>query len=376
MPSKKIKSILSEAKRMFNILLVSFKKTLMTVATGFILSATLTSCSASNTASKAVPCLEPSEEQKTFIGHNDAVEYLSFSPDGQTLTSVSMRDNTVKFWKCDGTLLKTLPQKGAVYANFDGNEHSIVNLDFLAGISFALWKQNGAVTQTNSHDLLFDKGLFSADGKTFATANFHRMVVLWNREGKLISVLKYPRFSLSGLGISRDGQVIATAIEDKTVKLWNRDGTLLTTLQGNLGSGKKRRNPWPLGLVTDISFSDDGQTIAAVSGDNTVTLWKRDGTFLLNLSGHDDAINDITFSPDGQLVVTASDDKTVKLWKIDGTLFTTLTGHSGAINSISFSPDGRFIVTASDDKTIKLWKLSGLPNESSNLPHPIEVIGL
>lgn len=44
-------------------------------------------------------------------------------------------------------------------------------------------------------------------------------------------------------------------------------------------------------------------------------LWKRDGTLLKTLSGHEDAVVGIAFSPDEKTIASASSDRTVILWK-------------------------------------------------------------
>jgi len=106
--------------------------------------------------------------------------------------------------------------------------------------------------------------------------------------------------------------------------------------------------------VFSVSFSPDGQMIASGSVDQTIKLWKRDGTLITTLKGHD-AVWSVSFSPDGQTIASGSDDKTIKLWKRDGTLITTLKGHDAAVRSVSFSPDGQTIASGSFDKTIKLW---------------------
>jgi WD40 repeat protein len=149
------------------------------------------------------------------------------------------------------------------------------------------------------------------------------------------------------VAFSPDGQMIATASSDNTVKLWKQDGTLLTTLNGHSDR------------VYGVAFSPDGQLIATASGDKTVKLWKQDGTLLTTINGHSNKVFGVAFSPDGQLIATASEDKTVKLWKQDGTLLTTFNGHSDRVSAVAFSPDGQLIATASWDKTVKLWKRDG-----------------
>lgn len=109
--------------------------------------------------------------------------------------------------------------------------------------------------------------------------------------------------------------------------------------------------------VYSVSFSPDGQTIASSSGDNTIKLWKRDGTLITTLKGHNTNVFSVSFSPDGQTLASSSFDNVIKLWKRDGTLITTLTGHNSAVFSVSFSPDGQTLASGSADGTVKLWKL-------------------
>ncbi|HAX90358.1 MAG TPA: type IV secretion protein Rhs [Cyanobacteria bacterium UBA11370] len=165
-------------------------------------------------------------------------------------------------------------------------------------------------------------------------------------------VVEYNRFSghnagVYGVAISPDRNLIASASEDNTIKLWKRNGTLLKTLTGHKNG------------VYAVTFSPDGELIASASEDNTIKLWKNDGTFLKTFTGHTDGVYAVTFSPDGKFIASASEDNTIKLWKRDGTFLKTLTGHTDEVYAVTFSPDGEFIASASEDNTIKLWQRDG-----------------
>ncbi len=155
-----------------------------------------------------------------------------------------------------------------------------------------------------------------------------------------------------GVAFSPDQKLIASGSTDNTVILWKRDGTLLKILRGHEGS------------VNAVTFSPDSQFIASASVDNTIKLWSRDGTLLRTFEGHDD-FNRVAFSSDGSTLALASKDQTVQLWNWNGnqaTLITTLKGDNqevASFNSVAFSPDDRLVAAGSEDATIKIWKRNG-----------------
>jgi WD40 repeat protein len=246
-------------------------------------------------------------EYNRLEGHLSGVNNATFSPDRSLIASASA-DTTIKLWRLDGSLVKTL----------------------------------------SGHEAVVNSVSFSPDGQIIASASQDKTVKLWSREGQLLKTLSGHEAVVNSVSFSPDGQIIASASSDKTVKLWSRDGKLLKTLQ-------KHSN-----AVLGIAWSPDGQTIASASTDKTVQLWSRDGKLLTTLQGHDDAVKSVAWSPDGKIIASASLDQTIKLWSLKGKLLRTLSGHSSGVTSVAFSRDGNTIASASTDETLKLWSSEGV----------------
>ncbi|MDF5719568.1 MAG: AAA-like domain-containing protein [Rhizonema sp. PD37] len=150
-----------------------------------------------------------------------------------------------------------------------------------------------------------------------------------------------------GVAISPDSSVIASASTDNTVKLWRRDGSLLTTLIGHTG------------VARAVDFSRDGKTLVSASDDHTVKIWQRNGELIRTLTGHNAPIWVVKFSPDGQLIVSTSIDGILKIWTQDGTLLKTIESELVGLSAVAFSPNSQIFVTVSQDNMLKFWRRSG-----------------
>jgi WD40 repeat protein len=144
---------------------------------------------------------------------------------------------------------------------------------------------------------------------------------------------------------SSDG-LIATGSNDQSVKIWRQDGTLLHTLQHTA-------------TVHTLNFSPDGAYLVSSSLDGKIYLWSREGKLIKRFQGHNVAIWNIAVSPDGEQIASAGEDRIICLWNKAGVLQRILSGHTGAVWGLNFSPDGSLLVSSSQDRTIKLWTREG-----------------
>ncbi|MCU0546661.1 MAG: AAA-like domain-containing protein [Oscillatoriaceae cyanobacterium Prado104] len=304
---------------------------------------------------------------RTFAGHSAMVASVNFSPDGKTLATLGL-DTKAKLWHPNNSLLKSLNGHQSLVFGVAFSPDSKILASTSADRTVKLWGVGGGDKSlslgTLKHDGVVTGVAFSPDGKRLATASGDKTIKLWTPEGELLATLKGHQGAARKVNFSPDGKLLASSSADGTVGLWNleeKTPVLLARLRGHQGG------------VWVVSFSPDGEVIASASGDATVKLWTKNGKLLRTLKGHETIVRSVAFSPipphppsqggQGGILASASDDQTVKLWRPDGTLLTTLAGHNDGIKSLAFSPDGQLLASGSADGVIKLWKL-----ETGKLP--------
>ncbi|NEQ60661.1 MAG: hypothetical protein F6K53_25885 [Moorea sp. SIO4A1] len=340
-------------------------------------------------------------ERNRLEGHDNTVNTVSFSPDGELIATASS-DKTVKIWSKEGKQLYTLAGKHghkdeikSVTFSPDGKLIATASKDQTVKV----WQRNGKYIQTlTGHTDLVWSVRFSPDRKSLAASSEDGKVIIWSLEGKKPQIFKAHDKAVLSISFSPDSKVLATGSFDKTVKLWRRDRNGLykrkpLTIQAHedavfsvsfspkgkliaTGSKDKTVKLWKLdgtryqtlgtddheshqSTVTTISFSPDGQTLASASADNTVKLWNRNGQLLETLTGHESTVWSVNFSPDSQTLASASADNTVKLWSRYGNELPIPTGDENTVYNVSYSPDGQTIATASKNNTIQIWSLNG-----------------
>jgi len=327
---------------------------------------------------------------KTFNGHQNIVRNVAFSPDGKTIASAAA-DNTIKLWGIDGGLLKTLKghQKTVWGVKFCPSNDLLVSVsnDFTA----KLWKLDGTLVRTIPHYRAFveiycrEKYIVTIDEENLVQhwspdgswiREFHQfrspvgyvamaaddsMQIVSNNEGE-IKLWKLDHHLLKRLAAHRnviwkvaagDGQLIASTSVDETLKLWRSDGTLLQTL--------KNRNTT---VFRTAVFSRDGRILATGSVNQTVQIWDvshpetSEIKLLKTWVGHRSPVNALAIAPDNRTLASGG-ARTIKFWNFDGQLLRSFPAHDDIIWKLAFSPDGQRIASASADGIAKIWTTDG-----------------
>ncbi len=149
---------------------------------------------------------------------------------------------------------------------------------------------------------------------------------------------------------------------------------------GVLGGGVAWRRRQPLqtlgghtDLVRRVAFSPDGATLADVSYDGTVRLWRvSDGQLLRTFGSSTDIFRALAFAPDGATLMAGGSD-IISIWRVgDGAPMRTIgaandtspnaPGGSGSqffgIYDLAYAPDGSLIASGMLTGTLYLWGAS------------------
>jgi WD40 repeat protein len=190
-------------------------------------------------------------------------------------------------------------------------------------------------------------------------------VQLWNlTNGVLFATLGGGGNLSCAVSFSSDGNRIAAGGQDGTVYMWDMStGLSLITEKGHAEA------------VTSVFFFPDSTCLASASSDKAVYLWDvRTGRFLSRLCGHDEGITGMAFSPDSSRIASASSDCTIRIWDRTPVGLLTLKGHKGTVTSIAFSPFGTHIASGSADETVRLWDVSTGKCIATNHAHKRSVV--
>lgn len=192
---------------------------------------------------------------------------------------------------------------------------------------------------------------YSPDGKLLAAAGTvlgetGGEVRLWEpATGKPLGVLAQHAAPILTLCFSPDCRWLAGGCEDGAILVW--DLASRRVLFRNVQADQR---------VISLAFNTNGQQLAAAFDGGSVLLWDASGWRKRDLKLP--SATCVSFSPDGQLLAASSLEQVVKCWDVaTGQERRVLKTNQGAW-SVAFAPTGHTLAVGTEGDLL-LWELSG-----------------
>lgn len=299
-----------------------------------------------------------------FKAHEQFVDSVAFSPDGQTLAGgvevgVDGHPNTmIQLWKVPSghsTAGFKVSTRNVPLVAFRPDGKGLLGADEDGAVR--LWdlaSRKSRVAVPKSHKRPGGTAM-SPDGLTVARSEGEK-VLLWDvASGRLVRTFTGHTYPVRGVAFSRDGRALAGCSPSDTIRIWDvATGHTVRTIPSPAYAPQSNL----------LAFSPDGRILAAVTEDN-VQLWDVAGSRLTKslehrIDGRVDEPYSLAFSPDGKTLATGNtsslDKGDVLLWDVaTGNNIMIFKGHRGTVWSVAFSPDGKTLASGSSDKTVRLW---------------------
>jgi WD40 repeat protein/serine/threonine protein kinase len=344
---------------------------------------------------------QSAQEVLALRGHSDFLTGVAFSGDGRRLASASI-DGSVRLW--DATPLDEAPPPGP--RRLQGHRDQVLGLAFspdqrlLATASMdgtaKLWEvASGKLLHTLAgHDTMVTSIAFHGGGELLSTVTVDGTLVQWEaatgQRRRTLQGLLGPILNTGfNVAFRANGEQFTSVVKDMTIRVWETQSgreidrapePLLPALTSCLSPDGKHLAiaavgsiqvvevqthkqvavlPPILHMVHQLTFSADGQRLAAAAWDGSVRVWDVKTQKTLHTFRHSDRVMCVAFHPNGRQLASGSCDNTAKVWDLEtGREMETLRGHIGYVTAVAYSGDGKRLATASGHRyqgEVQLW---------------------
>lgn len=315
------------------------------------------------------------------LQHPDGVTLIAVAPDA-SLAVTGHEDGTVRLQRVGGpavALAGHLEASGQPLhwnssLTFDpGSKHFVLTT---GGRDAELWWVEGPSRVAVLHEPTEIRGAaFDPTGSSFlllpeVSDDSEAPILLYDTStGKLRGTLSGNRGTVWDASFSRDGARLLTGSADNKARLWDvMTGKLLHTF---VGHGTDVVAAEFVGKDGDKVLTQGQATSGAEQDDETIRLWRMDGTSLRSLTLGSAWVSVVDVHPSRATAAVSYADVGTVVWNLDtGVRSMTLRAHQSYIRGTAYVAGGARLATVADDSTLRFWDVGPADPWKARLVHP------
>jgi WD40 repeat protein len=263
------------------------------------------------------------QERNRLEGHEGSVYSVAYSPDGEMIASAGD----------DGKIILWNPKTGMIGQPIPAHQGPI-------------WSVR-----------------FSPDGKFFASGGKDKTVKLWSSSGEPLYTFKEPQDIISDVSFSANSKQIAAGTNDGDIIIWDvNTHKLIKTLKTSqpLINNKKQR-------IYGLDFSPKEQSLLVYANSDSYFIWDLKNNSLKQIDHNQRYPMSVRFSKDGTMIISCGNEEIITIWKKNGELIRELTKKNASFIYVDFSYNNQYIAALTTDGRILLAKLESILTKNNQV---------